>query len=87
MSHIYETYVLTFHCRNALVLVFPPLLRYSSIFCNLECPPPNSQGNLVLLTMFEVLTCGANPPLGDLLLLCTTAVRFATGDEGGVFVP
>ena len=26
-------------------------------------------------------------PVRDLLLLCTTAVRFATGDEGGVFVP
>ena len=50
-------------------------------------PPKNSQGNLVLLTVFEVLTCGANPPQEDLLLLCTTAVRFAKGDEGGVFVP
>ena len=70
-----------------LVLVVPPLLRYSSILCNLECLPPKLQGNLVLLTVFEVLTCGANPPRRDLLLLCTTAVRFATGDEGGVFVP
>ena len=69
-----------------LVLVAPPLLHYSSILCNLECPPPKLQGNLVL-TVFEVLTCGANPPQRDLLLLCTTAVRFATGDEGGVFVP
>ena len=88
-TYIYETYVLTFHCRNALVLVStPPLLRYSSILCNLECPPPPKlQGNLVLLTVFEVLTCGANPPKRDLLLLCTTAVRFATGDKGGVFVP
>ena len=50
-------------------------------------PPQNSQGNLVLLTVFEVLTCGANPPHGDLLLLHPTAVRFAAGDEGGVFVP
>ena len=50
-------------------------------------PPPKLQGNLVLLTIFEVLTCGANPPRRDLLLLCTTAVRFAAGDEGGVFVP
>ena len=50
-------------------------------------PPQNYQGNLVLLTVFEVLTCGANPPQRDLLLLCTTAVRYATGDEGGVFVP
>ena len=87
-TYIYETYVLTFHCRNALVLVSPPLLCYSSILCNLECPPPPKlQGNLVLLTVFEVLTCGANPPRRDLLLLCTTAVRFAAGDEGGVFVP
>ena len=50
-------------------------------------PPPKLSGNLVLLTGFEVLTCGANPPRRDLLLLCTTAVRFAAGDEGGVFVP
>ena len=50
-------------------------------------PPPKLQGNLVLLTVFEVLTCGANSPRRDLLLVCTTAVRFAAGDEGGVFVP
>ena len=50
-------------------------------------PPPKLQGNLVLLTVFEVLTCGANPPQRVLLLLCTTAVRFAAGDKGGVFVP
>ena len=88
-TYIYETYVLTFRCRNALVLVSPPLLLcYSSILCNLGCPPPqNCQGNLVLLTVFEVLTCGANPPRRDFLLLCTTAFRFAAGDEGGVFVP
>ena len=88
-TYIYETCVLTFHCRNALVLVPPLFLRYSSILCNLECPPPPPKlsGNLVLLTGFEVLTCGANPPRRDLLLLCTTAVRFAAGDEGGVFVP
>ena len=49
--------------------------------------PQNCQGNLVLLTVFEVLTCGANPPHGDLLLLHPTAVRFAAGDKGGVFVP
>ena len=50
-------------------------------------PPQNSQGNLVLLTVFEVLTCGANTPRRDLLLLHPTAVRFVTGDKGGVFVP
>ena len=50
-------------------------------------PPQNSQGNVVLLTVFEVLTCGANTPHRDLLLLHPTAFRFATGDEGGVFVP
>ena len=70
-----------------LVLVVPPVLRYSSILRNLECPPPKLQGNLVLLTVFEVLTCGANSPCRDLLLVCTTAVRFAAGDEGGGFVP
>ena len=29
-----------------LVLVAPPLLRYSSILCNLECPPPQTAGEL-----------------------------------------
>ena len=81
-TYIYETYVLTFSLSCP-----PPLLRYSSILRNLECPPPKLQGNLVLLTVFEVLTCGANSPRRDLLLVCTTAVRFAAGDEGGVFVP
>ena len=49
--------------------------------------PLTAGRSLVLLTVFEVLTCGANPPRGDLLLLHPTAVRFAAGDEGGVFVP
>ena len=79
-TYIYETYVLTFS------LSCPPLLCYSSILCNLECPPPQTAGELSP-DCFEVLTCGANPPRRDLLLLCTTAVRFAAGDKGGVFVP